>query len=68
MTGWTAVAVITGLALLVLVGLNVRLYRAMKAATAKGRQAQTPERWPFSGAPASNAIVPGRGSVWPRPR
>ncbi|WP_277998371.1 hypothetical protein [Sphingomonas liriopis] len=40
MKGWTAVAVITGLALVMLIGLNVRLYRAMKAATAKGREAE----------------------------
>jgi hypothetical protein len=40
MKGWTAVIVITGLALVMLIGLNVRLYRAMKAATAKGREQQ----------------------------
>lgn len=45
MKGWTAVAVITALALIVLVGLNVRLYRAMKAAIAKGHaQAREDER------------------------
>lgn len=38
MTGWTAVIVITGLAVIVLVGLNVGMYRAMRAASARGRQ------------------------------
>ena len=38
MKGWIAVIVITGLALVMLIGLNVRLYRAMKAATARGRE------------------------------
>ncbi|MEI5687439.1 MULTISPECIES: hypothetical protein [Sphingomonas] len=40
MKGWTAVVVITGLALVMLIGLNVRLWRMMKAATAKAREQQ----------------------------
>jgi hypothetical protein len=35
--GWPAVIVIVGLAVVVLVGLNVGMYRRMKAASAAGR-------------------------------
>lgn len=38
MTGWTAVAVLTALMLVVLVGVNVRLYRRMRAATVEGKR------------------------------
>ncbi len=38
MSGPVKAAIIIGLAVVVLVALNVRMYRAMKAATAKGRE------------------------------
>lgn len=37
MSGAVKAAIIIALAVMVLVALNVRMYRAMKAATAKGR-------------------------------
>lgn len=46
MKGWTAVIVITGLALVMLIGINVRLWRVMKAATAKAREQQRGESSP----------------------
>ena len=49
MSGPVKAAIIIALAVVVLVTLNVRMYRAMKAATAKGRAAQ--ER--------DGAVVPG---------
>jgi hypothetical protein len=36
-TGWTAVAVFTGLMVVALIGFNVRLYRRMQDAVAAGR-------------------------------
>ncbi|MEH3160078.1 MAG: hypothetical protein PGN08_14840 [Sphingomonas taxi] len=40
MSGPVKAAIIIALAVVVLVALNVRMYRAMKAATAKGRVAE----------------------------
>ena len=37
MSGAVKAAIIIGLAVVVLIAVNVRMYRAMKAATAKGR-------------------------------
>ena len=39
MKGWPAVIVITGLAVVMLIALNVSMYRRMKAATAADRRA-----------------------------
>ncbi len=41
MSGPVKAAMIIGLAVVVLVALNVRMYRAMKAAMAKGRETVT---------------------------
>lgn len=38
MSGPVKAAIIIALAVVVLVALNIRMYRAMKAATAKGRE------------------------------
>ncbi|MBB4085801.1 hypothetical protein ACLN6N_15965 [Sphingomonas carotinifaciens] len=41
MTGWRAVIILTALMLVVLIGVNVRLWRRMNAAVRKGREAES---------------------------